>query len=88
MTTFTLSGRTIRIIKPHWNGLVMGIIGWVLGWYSLVLITADVNNGQGDKFFIKPTTIQNWGILAAVLMGIVTWFQRLLTVQGDTSEQG
>lgn len=87
IATFRIYDQTFTVLRAHISGLFFGIIGWIIGWYGLVLITATVKNGEnyvdGSKgWLIKPKDIQNLGILFAVLMGIVTWFQRMAAVQG------
>jgi hypothetical protein len=87
LTTFHVYDNKFSILKAHITGLIFGIIGWIVGWYGLVLITATVSNGDSyvkgsNGWLIKPKDIQNLGILFAILMGIVTWFQRMAAVQG------
>lgn len=87
---FKIFGKDFVILKAHIMALVFGIVGWIFGWYGLVLITASIKNGDnvvGNGWFLKPTKIQNLGIVFAILMGVVTWFQRLAAIQGDTSQQ-
>ena len=49
----------IRINNNHWAGLAYGILGWILGWYSLVLTAADY---QDEKTFpLSPTSTQYVG---------------------------
>ena len=45
----------LKLNQNHWAALVFGIFGWVLGWYSLVLVTASISNPNEQKFPLKPT---------------------------------
>ena len=67
----------------HYMGLVFSIIGWVIGWYSLVLITAEASQNTFPK---KPTNSQWYGIIFAVAIAVMGWFQRILAVQGEEQE--
>jgi len=80
---FSLAG--LQVSNNHVLGLFSGILGWIFAWYSLVLVTADVT---AQQFPITPTRDQYWGILFAVILGLVSWLQRMFAIQGDTSEQG
>jgi len=76
----------IRINNNHWAGLAYGILGWILGWYSLVLTAADY---QDEKTFpLSPTSTQYVGIAFAVTIAIFSWLQRIFSIQGDETEQG
>ena len=95
LTTFKIFGNTFKLMKAHITGLILGIVGWVFGWYSLVLITVSPDSNGASKedtklngWFVNPTKLQNLGIVFAVLMGIVTWFQRVVSIQGDAEDQG
>lgn len=79
----------LKLINSHYLSLIIGILGWILGWYGLVLTTVDVNDTSRDKLgFVKPTKTQWYGIIFAIILGVVSWAQRILAIQGDTSEQG
>ena len=68
----------------HYMGLVVALIGWLLGWYSLVLITADYKT---ERTFPKiPTSSQYYGIVFAVGIAVLSWFQRILSIQGETQK--
>ena len=75
----------IKINKNHWYGLFVGIVGWLFGWYSVVLIAAKYEN---NIFPVKPTKFQWYGCFFAVLIGILSWFRYLFTLQGDKDQQG
>ena len=79
----------LKLINSHYLSLVVGTLGWILGWYGLILTTVDVNDTTRDSIgFIKPTKTQWYGIIFAIILGVVSWGQRILAIQGDTSEQG
>ena len=75
----------------HWASLVIGIVGWILGWYSLVLVTArtkaevisGVTKPAEDKFPKKPTNLQYYGLIFAIGLAVLSWLQRLYAVQGE-----
>ena len=69
----------------HYMGLAVALIGWVLGWYSLVLITANPDI-KVDSFPKKPTNSQWYGIVFAIGIAVLSWFQRVLSVQGEEQE--
>jgi amino acid permease len=77
----------LKLNQNHWAALVFGIFGWVLGWYSLVLVTASISNPNEQKFPLKPTTTQFYGIGFAVVIAILSWLQRLFAIQGDEEQQ-
>ena len=68
----------------HYMGLVFAIVGWIIGWYSLVLITAEPTETTFPK---KPTNSQWYGIIFAVAIAVMGWFQRILAVQGEEQEE-
>jgi|TARA_R110002126_G_scaffold61680_5_gene159389 hypothetical protein len=70
----------------HYMGLVFAVVGWIIGWYSLVLITADNNDPQQKIFPKKPTNSQWYGIIFAVAIAVMGWFQRILSIQGEEQE--
>jgi len=79
----------LKLINSHYLSLVVGTLGWILGWYGLILTTVDVNDTTRDSIgFVKPTKTQWYGIIFAIILGVVSWGQRILAIQGDTSEQG
>jgi len=79
----------LKLINSHYLSLVVGTLGWILGWYGLILTTVDVNDTTRDSIgFVKPTKTQWYGIVFAIILGVVSWGQRILAIQGDTSEQG
>ena len=88
ISTFRIFGKRFTLLEAHLNALFMGIIGWMFGWYSLVLTTATVGNGHDNLWFITPTKLQNLGVVFAILLGVVSWLQRIASIQGDTTEQG
>ena len=75
----------------HWASLLFGIVGWLFGWYSLVLVTArtrsETVNGvvkpREDKFPKKPTKLQYYGLIFALGLAVLSWLQRLYAVQGE-----
>ena len=75
----------IKLNQNHWYGLVFSIIGWVIGWYSIVLIGAEYKN---KKFPITPTKNQWIGGAFAVGIAILSWFRYIYTIQGDENRQG
>lgn len=77
----------LKLNQNHWAGLFFGIIGWIFGWYSLVLVTASINKPDEQKFPLKPTTTQYYGIGFAVVIAILSWLQRLFAIQGDEEQQ-
>ena len=76
---------SLKLNINHYAGLVIGIIGWLLGWYSLVLITA--NPVLEPTFPKKPTPSQYYGIIFAVGLAVLSWFQRILSIQGEEQEE-
>ena len=79
---------SISLNENHWAALAIGIIGWIFGWYSLVLITADNKIPEERKFPLAPTKNQWYGIGFATLIAILSWLQRLFAIQGDEAQQG
>ena len=75
----------IELNKNHWYALFFGITGWLFGWYSLILIGVKYEN---NKFPVSPTKYQWYGALFAILIGIISWFRYLFTLQGDKDQQG
>ena len=80
-------GFSLTLNQNHWAALVFGIIGWVFGWYSLVLTTASINKPEEQNFPLKPTATQYLGIAFAVAIAILSWLQRLYAIQGDEEQQ-
>ena len=72
----------VTITDNHWLGLGIGIIGWILGWYSLVLVAAKTT----DPFPAKPNTYQWYGIGFAVGLAVLSWGQRFTAIQGEEQE--
>ena len=70
ISKFNVFGKKFVLLEAHLNALFIGIIGWIFGWYSLVLSTASVGKGHDKKWFITPTKLQNLGVLFAVLLGV------------------
>ena len=68
----------------HYMGLAFAVVGWIIGWYSLVLITAEPTETTFPK---KPTNSQWYGIIFAVAIAVMGWFQRILAVQGEEQEE-
>ena len=75
----------IKLNTNHWISLIFSIIGWVVGWYSIVLISAEYNN---NKFPLMPTKNQWIGGLFAVFIAILSWGRYIFTIQGDEDHQG
>lgn len=75
---------TLVLNVNHYMGLLFGIVGWILGWYSLVLITSEPTETTFPK---KPTNSQWYGIIFAVAIAVMGWFQRILAVQGEEQEE-
>jgi len=75
----------LSINKNHWYGLFFGILGWLFGWYSLVLIVTKFEN---DKFPVSPTKYQWYGAVFAIIIGIISWLRYLFSLQGDKDQQG
>lgn len=75
---------SLKLNVNHYAGLVIAIIGWTLGWYSLVLITAEPEENTFPK---KPTPSQYYGIIFAVGIAVLSWFQRILSIQGEEQEE-
>lgn len=76
---------SLKLNINHYMGLVIALIGWVFGWWSLVLITADPITE--NKFPKVPTTSQYYGIIFAVGIAVLSWFQRVLSIQGEEQEE-
>lgn len=75
----------IKLNKNHWIGLIFSIFGWVLGWYSIVLVNVKFTD---KKFPVKPTKYQWIGGIFAVGLAILSWIRYLYTLQGDEDKQG
>jgi hypothetical protein len=52
---------------------------WILGWYALIL-TTDSINFENDTLFVKPNSIQLWGLFAAILISLAVWVRNCLTI--------
>jgi len=67
----------IKTIFNQHRLLALGllIIGSVLWWYSLILITNPVD--------VKPipNTLQFWGLGLGLIMAIVGWCEKCFTIQ-------
>lgn len=76
---------SLKLNVNHYAGLALAIVGWILGWYSLVLITADPDTET--TFPKRPTPSQYYGIIFAVGIAVLSWFQRILSIQGEEQEE-
>lgn len=57
----------------RWLGLITGLSGVAIGWYTLLLMT----NPQGVYL---PTNKQLVGLLFAVLIGILAWVKKCFVI--------
>ena len=57
----------------RWIGLVTGLLGVTIGWYTLLLMT----NPQG---IYLPTRKQLIGLLFAALIGILAWVKKCFVI--------
>lgn len=65
----------------HWAALIFSIVGWVLGWYSIVLINVKYSN---DTFPVNPTKHQWYGAGFAVGLATLSWIRYFYTLQEES----
>ena len=75
----------MQLNQNHWAALAFTILAWIFGWYGLVLITAKL--GQEDKFPVKVTTNQYYGLIFSVFIAILVWLKNVFAIQGDREQQ-
>ena len=76
---------TIKLNENHWASLVFTILAWMAGWYGLVLITAKL--GEEDKFPVKVTPNQYYGLGFSVGIAVLVWLKNVYAIQGDKEQQ-
>lgn len=77
----------LKLNDNHWWALFFTVLAWVFGWYALVLITAKFGDPVEDKFPLKPTTTQYYGLGFSIGIGILVWIKNVYAIQGDTEQQ-
>ncbi len=64
-----------QIFNRHRNlSLVFFMMGAVTWWYAIILLTNPVNNK------VVPDTMQWFGLLAGVIISVLGWICKCLTV--------
>ena len=76
---------SLELNQNHWAALAFTILAWVFGWYALVLITARL--GEEDKFPVKVTTNQYYGLGFSVGIAVLVWLKNVYAIQGDKEQQ-
>tara|TARA_X000000950_G_scaffold53089_3_gene62881 strand:- start:6950 stop:7237 length:288 start_codon:yes stop_codon:yes gene_type:complete len=69
------------------QGLGLGglLISYSLSWYSFVLITANSDKEANNYGFVRPTTAQWIGIVPALVMATLAFFNFLFVVRGSNA---
>ena len=73
--------------ENHWYALAFTVLAWVAGWYALVLITAKYGDPVEDRFPLKPTMNQYYGLAFSVGIAILVWLKNVYAIQGDKEQQ-
>ena len=69
------------LIGPNQTiAVLIGILGYVMDWYGLILLTPETKAEEGLP---KLTKSQKFALIFAVSLGTVAWLRNLCVVQGD-----
>ena len=74
----------IKIGTSQYIGLAAVLIGYMFGWYGIVLILSNADKEP----IVMPTNKQWIGLGFTFLIACLVWIQNVFVFQGDKEKQG
>ena len=75
----------IKFGTRQFVGLGVVLIGYMFGWYGIVLVLSSADSKEP---LVKPTNKQWIGLTFTFLIACLVWLQNVFVFQGDAEKQG